>query len=85
MESILFWVIHCQECLAELIVASPEDKEVSKDLYVTVCPACGKASEYVLAIGITRSKLDKLDRDSLINLKSTINGLIEKKTAEMKP
>jgi len=83
MEEILFWVIHCQECLAESIVADLTEEE-DEDHSFTVCPVCGAASEFVLPIGVTRSKLDKLDRDTLINLKSTINGLIEKKTAEMK-
>lgn len=84
MESILFWVCFCNECLTESITGDGlKDEKVSDNVYHTICPACGKATEHIITIPITWSRLDKLDRDTLTKVKETINGLIEQKTKEL--
>lgn len=89
MEEILFWVCYCHECNRELIIGDNdlEEKEIDEDFYIA-CPACGKAfdtsSTPFLTIAISRSKLNKLDRPTLIKVKEKINWLIERKTAEAK-
>ena len=79
MEEILFWLCHCYRCGDTLSDKGPEVDE--EDNFV--CCDCGNETG-IHYVSLTRSKLDQLDRDTLIKVKETINGLIEKKTAEMR-
>jgi len=79
MEEILFWVMSCDKCGSWISAGGPDYDEEDN----LACPQCGAI--YSCAFDtVTRSKLDQLELETLLNVKRTLNGLIEKKLKEAK-